>query len=226
MTPSLVRRAAMHAVRRSGTAGHHRRAARHRSLAEGTRPTPRVAHQPAGTSPRSARNCRSGDAVRLVRRSTTQVRAARPSGTRRSGVLHPCRGAPRPMVFLCSHNSARSHLAAALWTACTGERAASAGTHPAPCCALAPRPWPAVGGLDLGAAVPRLVGPIDAGTQVVTVCDRAHEELHANRRLVALVGTRPRAPAGTAAAFDAVVATLDRRIDSIIHSLEQDGPRS
>ena len=36
------------------------------------------------------------------------------------------------LLFLCSHNSARSQLAAALWTARTGRVASSAGTHPAP----------------------------------------------------------------------------------------------
>ncbi|MGB8860740.1 MAG: helix-turn-helix domain-containing protein, partial [Ilumatobacteraceae bacterium] len=35
------------------------------------------------------------------------------------------------VLFLCSHNSARSQLAAALWTARTGRPATSAGTHPA-----------------------------------------------------------------------------------------------
>ena len=35
------------------------------------------------------------------------------------------------LLFLCSHNSARSQLAAALWTARTGQPAESAGTHPA-----------------------------------------------------------------------------------------------
>ncbi len=40
---------------------------------------------------------------------------------------------PRPArtLFLCTHNSARSQLAAALWTARTGTPALSAGTHPA-----------------------------------------------------------------------------------------------
>ena len=36
-----------------------------------------------------------------------------------------------PILFVCTHNSARSQLAAALWTATTGREALSAGTQPA-----------------------------------------------------------------------------------------------
>ncbi|MEL6894350.1 MAG: helix-turn-helix domain-containing protein, partial [Actinomycetota bacterium] len=56
--------------------------------------------------------------VRLVRAPLERlgIVAGRPSG---------------PVVFVCSHNSARSQLAAALWSARTGEPATSAGTHPA-----------------------------------------------------------------------------------------------
>src|SRR5690242_4975999 len=36
------------------------------------------------------------------------------------------------IVFVCTHNSARSQLAAALWRKRTGRPVASAGTHPAP----------------------------------------------------------------------------------------------
>ena len=65
------------------------------------------------------------------------------------------------VLFLCSHNSARSQLAAALWTARTGETAQSAGTHPA--ATVHPGAMAAArrAGLDLGDAVPRLVDHID-----------------------------------------------------------------
>ena len=36
------------------------------------------------------------------------------------------------MVFVCTHNSARSQLAAALWNDTSPVPAISAGTHPAP----------------------------------------------------------------------------------------------
>ena len=226
MTPSLVRRAALHAA-----LGEPVRLAiidellvTDRSPKElGQRhalPTNLLAHhlEVLETAGLVTRFVSSGDRRRKYVRLDHQELAGLAFST-------PARGAPRPMVFLCSHNSARSQLAAALWTARTGERAASAGTHPAPRVHLGAVAAARRAGLDLGAAVPRLVGPIDAGTQVVTVCDRAHEELHATEDWWHWSVPDP-VPAGTAAAFDAVVATLDRRIDSIIHSLEQDGPRS
>lgn len=129
--------------------------------------------------------------------------------------LGPCTPQrPGPVVFLCTHNSARSQLAAALWTARTGEHAQSAGTHPAPrvhrgAVAAARR-----AGLDLGEAVPRLVGPLDDHVQVVTVCDRAHEELLAAADWWHWSIPDP-VEVGTAAAFDAVVADLDARIHAL-----------
>jgi ArsR family transcriptional regulator, arsenate/arsenite/antimonite-responsive transcriptional repressor / arsenate reductase (thioredoxin) len=119
------------------------------------------------------------------------------------------------VLFLCSHNSARSQLAAALWTARTGEVAESAGTHPAAkvhrgAVAAARR-----AGLDLGDAVPRLFDRIDPAAQVVTVCDRAHEELDPAPGWWHWSIPDP-VDTGTAAAFDAVVADLDARIHSII----------
>lgn len=126
----------------------------------------------------------------------------------------PTRPAGR-VLFLCSQNSARSQLAAALWTARTGQAAGSAGTHPAPkvhrgAVAAARR-----AGLDLRDAVPRLIETIDRDAQVVTVCDRAHEELEPAPTWWHWSIPDPVA-AGTAAAFDAVVADLDARIRTIM----------
>lgn len=140
--------------------------------------------------------------VRLVRSSLAElgVATARPAG---------------PVLFLCSHNSARSQLAAALWTARTGEPATSAGTHPAQrihrgAVAAARR-----AGLRLADAAPSRVGAIAPATQVVTVCDRAHEELDPGPSWWHWSIPDPVGSA-TAAAFDAVVADLDARIHSII----------
>ena len=57
-------------------------------------------------------------------------------------------------LFVCTANSARSQLAASLWTATTGAPAASAGTHPA--AAVHPGALAAArrAGLDLGDAKP------------------------------------------------------------------------
>jgi protein-tyrosine-phosphatase len=120
----------------------------------------------------------------------------------------------RPVLFLCSHNSARSQLAAALWTARTGRPASSAGTHPAArvhrgAVAAARR-----AGLRLDGAVPHLLEVIPPDTQVVTVCDRAHEEL-----LPAADwwhwSTPDPVESGDARAFDQVVSELDIRIRAL-----------
>ena len=119
------------------------------------------------------------------------------------------------VLFLCSHNSARSQLAAALWTARTGQPADSAGTHPAArvhrgAVAAARR-----AGLDLSAAVPRHVEEIGPNAQVVTVCDRAHEELEPDLTWWHWSIPDP-VETGTPEAFDAVVADLDARIRTIV----------
>lgn len=125
--------------------------------------------------------------------------------------------APRhvgPVVFVCSHNSARSQLAAAMWEARTGESARSAGTHPAE------RVHPgavAAGtriGLDLASARPELLGPIDASELVVTVCDRAHEELEPAADWWHWSLPDP-VEDGRDEAFDRVVTELDQRIRSV-----------
>lgn len=81
-----------------------------------------------------------------------------------------------PLVFVCTRNSARSQLAAAVWRTERGA-ATSAGTDPAaeihPGAVAAARR----AGLDLGSALPRrLDDDIDTG-RIVTVCDQAHEHL-------------------------------------------------
>jgi protein-tyrosine-phosphatase len=115
------------------------------------------------------------------------------------------------VVFVCSHNSARSQLAAAMWLVRTGHPARSAGTHPVD--AVHPGAIAAAGriGLDLAGARPRRLETVDDDEQVVTVCDRAHEELDCRPGWWHWSLPDPVA-VGTDAAFDAVVAGLDIRI--------------
>jgi protein-tyrosine-phosphatase len=148
--------------------------------------------------------------VRLVRDPLTRVEMARCE-----------RG--REMLFLCSHNSARSQLAAAMWTDRTGCSASSAGTRPASrvhrgAVAAARR-----AGLSLADAVPTMIDTIPETAQVVTVCDLVHEELEPGRDWWHWSIPDPVA-AGTPAAFDAVVAELDARIMSVVpHRDHADG---
>lgn len=84
---------------------------------------------------------------------------------------------PRRMVFVCTANTARSHLAAALWRTASTVDAISAGTHPG----NRINPGAVAAAKRHGMALPE-VAPVDlaevarVGDLVVTVCDRAHEE--------------------------------------------------
>lgn len=121
----------------------------------------------------------------------------------------------QPALFVCSLNSARSQLAAALWRELTREAACSAGTHPAervhPGAVAAARR----AGLDLSTARPASLATIaDPPALVITVCDRAHEELDRpgwhHWSIPDPVSSR------RAAAFDATVDELRRRICSLV----------
>lgn len=116
-------------------------------------------------------------------------------------------------LFVCTRNSARSQLAAALWRAITGQPASSAGTDPAE--EVHPGAIEAAtrAGLDLGDAVPRALAPDDTHALVVTVCDRAHEEAGVDAWLHWSIPDP--VPDGTAAAFDTVVAELRARIRAV-----------
>jgi protein-tyrosine-phosphatase len=124
-------------------------------------------------------------------------------------------GAPRRPVgtalFVCSQNSARSQLAAALWTQMTGAPAESAGTHPA--ARVHPRAITAGerAGVDLSEAVPKNLDEVRVPRLVVTVCDQAHEELTGHDGWLHWSIPDP-VPHGRDAAFDAVVAELHGRI--------------
>jgi protein-tyrosine-phosphatase len=118
------------------------------------------------------------------------------------------------VLFVCSHNSARSQLAAAMWSARTGKRASSAGTHPADRVHPGAVAAAARAGLDLSDAAPRMLDPDDRADLVVTVCDRAHEELDAPPGWWHWSLPDP-IEDGRAAAFDAVVSDLDDRIRAV-----------
>jgi protein-tyrosine-phosphatase len=119
-----------------------------------------------------------------------------------------------PALFVCTLNSARSQLAAALWRSMTGEDAASAGTHPAAEVHPGAVAAAARAGIDLAGATPQRIDRVELPALVVTVCDRAHEELPGRTGWLHWSVPDPVAT-GTPAAFDATVAELVGRIGSI-----------
>jgi ArsR family transcriptional regulator, arsenate/arsenite/antimonite-responsive transcriptional repressor / arsenate reductase (thioredoxin) len=132
--------------------------------------------------------------------------------------LTPLAGPPpraaRRVLFVCTANSARSHLAAALWRQASGIPAASAGTHPAS--AIDP------GAIDaarrhlvpLPRRKPRHISDVrEDGDLVVTVCDLAHEEL--GTLAVVHWSVPDPVPAGDPAAFDAALTELTDRVERL-----------
>jgi protein-tyrosine-phosphatase/DNA-binding transcriptional ArsR family regulator len=80
------------------------------------------------------------------------------------------------VLFVCTHNAARSQLAAALWRGRTGRLAQSAGSAPAR--QVHPLAVAVAGsrGVDLSTAAPRGLDGVEGTPDlVVTVCDRALE---------------------------------------------------
>ncbi len=124
--------------------------------------------------------------------------------------------APSNVLFICSMNSARSQIAAALWTQCTGSQAQSAGTHPAPqvhpgAVAAAQR-----AGLDLRSAVPRALGDVkQLPPIVITVCDQAHEEIGSAMQWPHWSISDP-VVRGTKSAFDEGVSEIRARIQASV----------
>ena len=80
------------------------------------------------------------------------------------------------VAFICTHNSARSQFAAAVWEQATGGKAQSAGSHPA--VRVHPLAVKAAARLDidLSSALPRGYETLETVPDlVVSVCDRARE---------------------------------------------------
>jgi ArsR family transcriptional regulator, arsenate/arsenite/antimonite-responsive transcriptional repressor / arsenate reductase (thioredoxin) len=124
--------------------------------------------------------------------------------------------APTRALFVCTRNSARSQLAAALWRSLAGAPAESAGTHPADrvhpgAIAAAKR-----AGLDITGYTPRALDEVGRLPGiVVTVCDQAHEELAPDDTWFHWSVPDPVAD-GSRAAFDGALSELRARIGALI----------
>ena len=118
------------------------------------------------------------------------------------------------VVFVCTANSARSQLAAALWSAASAIPAISAGTHPADTIAEGAVAVARAHDLPLADATPRaLAGVATAGDFVITVCDSAREELGDAASVHWSIPDPVRI--GTAEAFDAAYSALQGRVSEL-----------
>ena len=131
----------------------------------------------------------------------------------------PRLSAPR-VVFVCTHNSARSQLASALWARRSSVPVASAGTHPAQ---RVHRRAVTAGrrhGLALeDARTARVDEVLRANDLVVAVCDTAYEALGpAPNRLHWSVPDPVRVD--TQAAFERAYEEIEQRVDRLAGAVE------
>lgn len=118
------------------------------------------------------------------------------------------------VVFVCTANSARSQLAAALWRLASDVPTTSAGTRPAD--HIAPGALAAAErhGIRLLATSPHALDDVlGDGDFVITVCDTAHEDLTPLPTLHWSVPDPVRS--GTDDAFEVAVADLTRRVGDL-----------
>lgn len=136
----------------------------------------------------------------------------------------------RHVLFVCTANSARSQLAAAVWNATHEVPASSAGTRPAERVRGEAIEAAARAGLDLRGARTRSIDELtDDPDLIVTVCDIAHEEvrsLPANAKLLHWSipdPTRSRSPS----AFDRALGRITARVEILApHVRSPRRPRS
>jgi ArsR family transcriptional regulator, arsenate/arsenite/antimonite-responsive transcriptional repressor / arsenate reductase (thioredoxin) len=120
------------------------------------------------------------------------------------------------VLFVCTHNSARSQFAAAIWKERTGERAESAGSDPSPTVHPKAVRVAAEYGIDISDARPVGYGQsTQKPVLVVSVCDRAREDgLPPSERHLHWSVPDPVA-SGTLTAFRQAFAEIAERVDHL-----------
>lgn len=119
------------------------------------------------------------------------------------------------VVFVCTHNTARSQLAEALWRNHSAVPVASAGTDPAP--QVHPRAVDIAQqhGLRLASGgTAHVADVLDADDLVIAVCDNAHESMRPHRQRLHWSVPDPVAE-DTDAAFASAFADLSERITRV-----------
>lgn len=129
-------------------------------------------------------------------------------------LTRPASGTATRVLFVCTANSARSHLATALWRRASNLPAVSAGTHPAAriepgAIAAAKRHH-----LPMRRLRPRHITDVQQdGDLIITVCDLAHEEMGPQAAVHWSVPDP--VPAGDPASFDTALAELSLRVERL-----------
>lgn len=127
---------------------------------------------------------------------------------------------PRRVVFVCTRNSARSKLAAALWRRVSDVPVLDAGTAPAP----APHPLTVRAASRHGLAVDpemrEVTGTVTGDDLVIAVCDHVHETLPPRLPRWHWSIADP-VPAASASSFDRACRALELRVHDLQRSLHR-----
>lgn len=135
----------------------------------------------------------------------------------------PLMAAPRRVAFVCTHNSARSKLAAASWRQVSSIPAIDAGTAPA----TAPHPWAVATASDRGLVLDLEMHDVsttlDEDDLVIAVCDHVHEQLGARPNRFHWSVPDPVAAPAARAAFVSACDTLQTRVHRLHSSIRSAG---
>ncbi|GAA3093504.1 protein-tyrosine-phosphatase [Kribbella aluminosa] len=133
-----------------------------------------------------------------------------------AAITVPALAAAKRVVFVCTQNSARSQLAAAIWSRRSHLPAVSAGTEPAD--RVHPRALKVARrhGLDAaGWRTAHLDDVVRRDDLLIAVCDNAHEHLPPEQQPRLHWSIPDPAPVDTDAAFEAAYTELADRIDRL-----------
>ncbi len=128
------------------------------------------------------------------------------------------------VVFVCTANSARSQLAAALWSENSPVPATSAGTQPATAIAAGAAAVAQRHDLQLTQSAPRMLPNLTEEDYLVTVCDNAHEGLQHAGGVRALPhrlhwSVPDPVPIGSKQAFEDAYSDLEGRVITLARHL-------
>ncbi|MFG1912346.1 helix-turn-helix domain-containing protein [Kribbella sp. NPDC048928] len=137
-----------------------------------------------------------------------------------AAVASPALLTAKRILFVCTQNSARSQLAAAIWARRSHVPAVSAGTEPAE--RVHPRALKVARRHDLdpsGWRTADLKNVVRRDDLLIAVCDNAHEHLPTEQRPRLHWSIPDPAPIDTDAAFEAAYTEIADRIDRLAQAL-------
>jgi protein-tyrosine-phosphatase/DNA-binding transcriptional ArsR family regulator len=129
-----------------------------------------------------------------------------------TGIVHT----PQRVAFVCTHNSARSQFAAAVWEEVTGQSPASAGTEPVTRVHPKAVRVAAEHGVDIGDRRPSGYDTLPANLDlVVSVCDRVREAGVPTASTTLHWSIPDPVPIGTLKAFRSSFDEIARRVEHL-----------